>query len=59
MCVCDLCFIEAVVCNLCVCVRQHERLSMLTSLMDESMSDGGDRSGGPQYQGAQHWPGEL
>ena len=23
------------------------------------MSDGFDRSGGPQCQGAQHWPGDL
>ena len=59
MCVCANCFIEADLCNLCVCVRQDEGLCTLASLMDESMSDRGDRSGGPQCQGAQHWPGEL
>ena len=51
--------IEAVLCHLCVCVRQDEGLCMLASLVDESVTDGGDRSGGPQCQGAQHWPGEL
>ena len=44
MCVCVcVCVIEAVLCNLCVCVRQDEGLCMLASLVDESVSDGGHR----------------
>ena len=51
-----ICVIEAVLCNLCVCVIQDEKLCALASLV---VSDGGDRSGDPQCQGAQRWPGEL
>ena len=51
-----VCVIEAVLFNLCVCVIQDEELCTLASLV---VSDGGDRSGGPQCQGAQRCPGEL
>ena len=56
MCLCAICVIEEVVCNLCVWLRQDEGLCTLASLVDESMPDGSDRSSGPQCQGAQHWP---
>ena len=36
---CVIYVIEAVLCNLCVCVRQDEGLCMLASLVDESVSD--------------------
>ena len=35
---CVIYVIEAVLCNLCVCVRQDEGLCMLASLVDESVS---------------------
>ena len=50
-----ICVIESVLFNLCVCVIQDEELCTLASLV---VSDGGDRSGGPQCQGAQRCPGE-
>ena len=42
-------------CNLCVYVRQDEGLCTLPIFVDYSVSDGFDRSGYPQCQGAQHY----